>query len=142
FDTVRLPDGSELSLGGGYGQKAGSLYADPVYTTELRSPGGTWADVGNEDDARTYHSTAVLLPDGRVLSAGDDRTEHLPPPYGTGEPTPPIYSPPHLFGGARPAITSPPPRGRSGAPLRVRAPEPLPALPLRLTPPGRLTPPD
>jgi hypothetical protein len=115
FDTVLLPDGSEVTLGGGYGEQGGSLYAGPVFTTELRTTGGTWVDVGNEDDARTYHSTAVLLPDGRVLSAGDDRTEHLPAPYGTGQPTAQIYSPPYLFDGARPTITSAPAAARYGA---------------------------
>ena len=57
----------------------GNLYADPVYEAELSDPAtGDWREVAKEDDARTYHSTAVLLPDGRVSSAGDDRGEHAP----------------------------------------------------------------
>jgi hypothetical protein len=53
---------------------------------------------------RGYHSTAVLLPDGRVWSAGDNRRP-LEPGGGyaltdTGE----IYSPPYLFKGSRPRI--------------------------------------
>src|SRR4026208_247746 len=47
---------------------------------------------------RSYHSIALLLPDGRVLSAG-----------GTfGGASREIYSPPYLFRGARPTITSAP----------------------------------
>src|SRR5262249_58569952 len=58
------------------------------------------------------------------VSAGDDRTEHLPPPYGTGEPTAQIYSPPYLFGGARPTITSSPATVRYGATFRIGVGDP------------------
>jgi len=47
-----------------------------------------------------YHSTAVLLPDGRVLSAGQSNG----PLQMTGE----IFSPPYLFAGARPTIAGAP----------------------------------
>jgi hypothetical protein len=49
---------------------------------------------------RMYHSTAVLLPDGRVLSAGSDS--------GTLKRTYEIFSPPYLFRGARPVIDAAP----------------------------------
>src|SRR4029453_4672077 len=47
---------------------------------------------------RPYHSTALLLPDGRVLSAGGD----------FGGASAEVYSPPYLFHGSRPTITSAP----------------------------------
>jgi hypothetical protein len=50
---------------------------------------------------RGYHSTALLLPDGRVLSAGSDSST----PW---QQTLEIYSPPYLFQGARPVISSAP----------------------------------
>jgi hypothetical protein len=49
---------------------------------------------------RIYHSTAVLLPDGRVLSAGES--------HGALAQTGEIFSPPYLFKGARPKISSAP----------------------------------
>ena len=49
---------------------------------------------------RMYHSTAVLLPDGRVLSAGES--------FGALKQTGEIFSPPYLYRGARPAISSAP----------------------------------
>ena len=116
FQTVILPDESLLTTGGGYGQKDGSLYADPVYQSELRPDGATgWMQVGSEADARTYHSTAVLLPDGRVLSAGDDRPEHIAPANRTAQ----IYEPPYLFKGARPQVTFAPTAVHYGATFRV-----------------------
>ena len=113
FNTTLLPDGSIFSNGGGYGRKNDSLYADPVYQSELMTPGCPWRLVGSEDDARTYHSTALLLPDGTVVSAGDDRDIAPPsprappvtsrsrtgPPRSTARPTsspaPGPRSPPH-----------------------------------------------
>jgi galactose oxidase len=47
-----------------------------------------------------YHSTALLLPDGRVLSAGQSKGSLAK----TGE----IFSPPYLFAGPQPTITSAP----------------------------------
>ena len=49
---------------------------------------------------RMYHSTAVLLPDGRVLSAGSN--------FGPMQNTYEIFSPPYLFQGPRPVIESAP----------------------------------
>ena len=53
---------------------------------------------------RGYHSTAVLLPDGRVLSAGGQPG----PGASIGNASAEIYSPPYLFHGSRPTITSAP----------------------------------
>jgi hypothetical protein len=59
---------------------------------------GTWATVASETVFRGYHSIAALLLDGRVVSAG-----------GTwGGASAEVYSPPYLFNGSRPTITSAP----------------------------------
>ena len=133
FNSVLLPGGSIFTNGGGYGRMNDTLYAEPVYDAELLAPGGAggWRTVGAEADARTYHSTAVLLPDGRVVSAGDDR-DIVPAPVPAGSPAnmPPghialqsrtaqIWSPPYLFDGPRPVVTFAPERVRYDAPFRV-----------------------
>jgi hypothetical protein len=53
---------------------------------------------------RLYHSTAILLPDGRVLSSGGGRPWADGEPYGTEHRDAEIFSPPYLFKGARPTI--------------------------------------
>lgn len=133
FNSVLLPGGSVFTNGGGYGRKDDTLYEGPVYDAELLAPGGAggWRTVAAEADARTYHSTAVLLPDGRVVSAGDDR-DIVPAPVPAGSPpgmpaghialqsrTAQIWSPPYLFDGERPVVTFAPDRVRYDAPFRV-----------------------
>jgi hypothetical protein len=119
FNTVLLPDGGVFSSGGGYGRKDDTLYAEPVYQSELLRPGAdAWETVGAEADARTYHSVAVLLPDGRVASAGDDRDvapTHIPADARTAQ----IWSPPYLFAGPRPVVTSAPGAVGYGTTFRV-----------------------
>jgi hypothetical protein len=119
FNTVLLPDGGVFTNGGGYGRKDDTLYAEPVYGAELLRPGAdAWEEVGNEDDARTYHSVSVLLPDGRVASAGDDRD--IPPTHiPAGSRTAQIWSPPYLFAGPRPVVTSAPQTVTYGSTFRV-----------------------
>ena len=101
-----LPDGNVLVTGGGittaYGDSSGG-----VLTSELWSPATeSWSSVASSQVARLYHSTAVLLPDGRVLVAGGGRVVDGNDP--SIKLNAEIYSPPYLFKGARPTITSAP----------------------------------
>ncbi len=96
-NTVLLPDGTVLVVGGGRKDD----YGEPVFSAEIYHPAsGTWTVMAAQRAPRMYHSTAVLLPDGRVLSAGES--------YGSLKQTGEIFSPPYLFKGARPAISSAP----------------------------------
>jgi hypothetical protein len=76
-----LPDGTVLVTGGTRGGGAGDEafnnlnLGQPVHIAELWDPRkkvktGQWTMLAAEQTDRCYHSTAVLLPDGRVLSAG------------------------------------------------------------------------
>jgi hypothetical protein len=73
-------------LGGG--ADPNDLYGLPVRVAELYDPAlDVWTEMASQASNRTYHSTALLLPDGRVISAGSDggdlpRTvEYCSPPY-------------------------------------------------------------
>ena len=74
-NTVLLPDGSMVTVGGGVGARDGDQWAgDPEQRqVELWNPAtGNWTLGPSQAETRAYHSTALLLPDGRVISAGDD----------------------------------------------------------------------
>jgi len=97
-NLVLLPDGTVLAVGGGTG---GGRYTNPVYQPEVYNPvTNAWRLYNPQVAQRTYHSTAVLLPDGRVMSAGSDSG-----PYARSLE---VFSPPYLSKGTRPTITSAP----------------------------------
>jgi hypothetical protein len=105
LNATILPDGKVLATGGTNSE----LSKDPtkaVYNAEIWDPATeTWSTMAAMSISRLYHSTAVLLPDGRVLvtggggdgSGGD--IDHYDAEY---------FSPPYLFKGARPSIDSAP----------------------------------
>ncbi|MFE0511277.1 galactose oxidase-like domain-containing protein [Streptomyces sp. NPDC058964] len=94
--VVLLPDGKVLETGGGLHNRA-----NPVYEASLYDPdAGTFDPVAADPEARGYHSSAFLLPDGRVMATGDN------PGNGTWNHNVSIYTPPYLYKGTRPTITS------------------------------------
>jgi hypothetical protein len=123
---VEVGGGSGFQLGGDpeIGAAGGYVtYADGrARQIEVYDPDSDrWLLGPAQQEDRTYHSTAVLLADGRVFSAGDD---HNPLESGgafsltdNGE----IYSPPYLFRGPRPVIDSAPQSVRWGDDFGVRS---------------------
>jgi hypothetical protein len=111
-NLVLLPDGKALVVGGA----AANFNQGPVRTPELYTPWtGTWRTMATQSADRGYHSTALLLPDGRVLSAGSN-VGNLPT-------TVDYFSPPYLFRGPRPTITSAPASVGYGETLTIETPD-------------------
>jgi hypothetical protein len=115
LNTVVLPDRSMVSLGGGIGlTTANENFAVDEQGTrrrvEIFDPAKSHWRLGPAQlEDRAYHSTAVLLPDGRVWSAGDNFHGPDPGPNGfSSTDTAEIYSPPYLFAGTRPRIDEAP----------------------------------
>lgn len=98
-NATLLPDGRVLVTGGSSGSEDTlGASATPALAAEMWDPAtNIWARLASNKVYRGYHASALLLPDGRVLSAG-----------GNFEATAEVYSPPYLFKGARPAVTSAP----------------------------------
>ena len=88
-NTTVLPDGSVLLTGGGAGENE---LDGATLTPELWDPDTeTWVALPDFELARLYHSTALLLPDGRVLMGGGG----APGPLTNTNME--IYSPGYLF---------------------------------------------
>jgi hypothetical protein len=129
-----LPDGTVLVTGGTRGSGGpnpgfNDLSAgQPVHTPELWDPStGIWTKMADEAVDRCYHSTAVLLPDARVLSGGGGEyfPTNEPNPLKDSHPDVQIFSPPYLFqGGMRPDITSAPEKVAYKTTFEVRTSNP------------------
>ncbi len=91
-----LADGSVLATGGQSRSVDGLVDLDyPVFAAERWDPAtGTWTVLASASRVREYHSSAALLPDGRVLTGGggvcgtcatkgylEKNIEYFEPPY-------------------------------------------------------------
>jgi hypothetical protein len=120
-----LPTGEVLATSGAdRDEVAVPGFEIPVKHAELYDPETkTWRRLASQSQARTYHNTAALMPDGRVLIGGHAtisnayaRNRTLPggvtAPNDGRDPTFEIFSPPYLScPGAQTEITSIRPQG-------------------------------
>ena len=86
--AVLLPDGKVFVCGGIQTVNSPSAMYDPM--------ADSWSAMAALPSVRDYHSVAILLPSGQVMMAGWNNTSIE------------IYSPPYLFAGPRPVISSMP----------------------------------
>jgi hypothetical protein len=118
MNALLLPDGTILVTGG---TNAGT-FSDPsgsILAAELYDPvANTWQVMSAMQVPRLYHSETVLLPDGRVVSSGGGHPASNADNFNAE-----IYSPPYLFKGARPAVTSAPGRVYYGQQFSIQTPD-------------------
>ena len=129
FNLTLLADGSVLATGG---NSTGAGLIDMnggVYNAERWDPAtGQWTTLAAQAVTRQYHSTALLLPDGRVLSSGGgicgtcDQVGYLAK---NAE----IFTPPYLFKkdgsgqlAPRPEITGAPGTVSHGTAFQITTP--------------------
>ncbi len=113
-----LPDGTVLASGGG-SESDGVDHSKAVFPVEIWNPDtGQWTEGASHQRARLYHSSALLLQDGRVLLAGGGAFAGA-----QNESNAEIYSPPYLFKGPRPSITGAPAQINLGQSFTVNTPD-------------------
>lgn len=124
-NVVITPDNKIIITGGSKeyrGKHESDLFECHVYdpaTNKLTS-------LAEPTVGRNYHSEALLLPDGRIVTLGGN------PLYGNKEDTSPgffeqrieIYSPPYLYHGKRPEITGGPREVARGSTVVFQTPDP------------------
>ncbi|MCL7027334.1 hypothetical protein MKW94_022614 [Papaver nudicaule] len=107
-DMILLPTGDVLIINGAKKGAAGwYLGREPVLNPVLYQPeSSTYEIMEPSNIPRMYHSTAILIPDGRVLVGGSNPNQN----YNFTEMFPTelsveVFSPPYLSSGARPQIS-------------------------------------
>ena len=107
-----IADGSLITIGGGDAEEA-ILYTEKLDYSDADPANWTWSVVNDNPSMhvpRKYHSTGLLIPDGRVWTGGS-RIYTDPQNFefeNDMERRIEFYSPSYLFEGTRPVITSAP----------------------------------
>ncbi len=126
LNATILADGQVLVTHGTSGAGFNNVGA-PVRVAELWNPATeSWSTMAEETRPRTYHSTALLLPDGRVLTSGSGEGGGVT--LENSDFTAQIFTPPYLFNddgtlAARPSIAAAPSRISYGGSFTVESPE-------------------
>jgi len=121
-----LADGSVLVTGGTSGSGFNDQ-ASAVHAAELWNPSTeTWTTMAAESSNRTYHSTAILLPNATVLSSGSGEGGGVL--FANSEFSAQVFTPPYLLNAdgspaVRPTITSAPSRLSYGQTFTVQTPD-------------------
>lgn len=135
-NATLLPDGKVLVTGGSKA-KANNDAKGAILPAEIWDPAtGKWATMASLTIPRIYHSTALLLPDGRVMTGGGDKPTN---DKFASHKNVQIYSPPYLFKGPRPVIAAAPASITYGAAFAVQTPDALTIDKVRLIRLGSVT---
>jgi hypothetical protein len=136
LNLTMLPDGNVLATGGDRTHDI-TTASGATLPAEMWSPvTEQWTTLASNQVPRYYHSVAVLLPDGRVVIGGgwggaggaNDRQRNFE-----------IFSPPYLFKGSRPTITSAPTDVTYGNSFTVTTPNAANIAKAVLIPPAAVT---
>jgi Domain of unknown function (DUF1929)/Kelch motif/Galactose oxidase, central domain len=109
--TVFVCGGSGMGESGDMATQAGEIYNPTTNTWTVVAREATPDGVGVN---RLYHSVALLLPDGRVISVGGN------PNRDSNELRISIYRPPYFFKGTRPVIDSAPAKVAYSASFQIQ----------------------
>ncbi|MCM2578231.1 galactose oxidase early set domain-containing protein [Streptomyces meridianus] len=128
LSSVLLPDDTVFTTGGSSDYRGRS--ASDIHKAQFYSPdSNTFRPAASPVVGRNYHSSALLLPDGRVATFGSDPLYADPDNTQTGtfEQRVEIYTPPYLYRKSRPALSDGPDEVHRGdtAAFRVRSDKPV-----------------
>ena len=116
-NVTMLPTGDAVVIGGS--TEVSDFSPSGTLTAEQWSPlTNTWTQLASPARPRMYHSVSMLMPDGRVLSAGGGRLAPSPDQLNMQ-----MYSPGYLFKGPRPTITSLPGQATMGSTMELVTPQ-------------------
>jgi hypothetical protein len=117
-NATLLPDGTVLVTGGtslcGFSVESGAVFLAEVWDPQT----GQFSRLANANVVRVYHSTTMLLADGRVMSSGSGEGAGV-----ASQMSYEIFSPPYLFKGPRPTYDLPGMNVQYGQTITVTTPD-------------------
>ena len=119
-NLTMLADGTVLAVGGSNTSNQQEITTGMLPTEIWHPDTETWTTAAPIAAARNYHSTSVLLPDGRVLVSGGGHSEGM---QDAAQYSSQIYSPSYLSQGPRPVISSAPATATYGSNFTVSTPD-------------------
>jgi hypothetical protein len=134
LNAVLLPDRTVFVSGGASRHEDTDIGTIPGHEpfaqrqAEIYDPAtNTWRLVASASVARMYHSVALLLPDGRVVTAGNNPSMSHQVGWNQDsdheEMALEVYYPPYLFRGGRPVIRNVSTEWRYGEGVEVESPQ-------------------
>jgi predicted RNA-binding protein with TRAM domain len=121
YHTLTMLANGEVLAVGGEATSDQEIVTSGVLPTEIWNPATEkWSPSAPIAAARNYHSTAMLMANGKVLIAGGGHPNGLGDP---GEFSSQIYSPPYLFDGPQPTISSAPTSSTYNTSITVTTPD-------------------
>ncbi|WP_254362883.1 galactose oxidase early set domain-containing protein [Pseudarthrobacter phenanthrenivorans] len=109
-NVLNLPDRTVLAANGAQHNRAGDVLTAAVYQPATNS----WLSIGADPVGRNYHSSSILLPDGRVAVLGSNPLDN------SFELRISVYSPKYMFNGTRPTITAAPATATRGQQISLK----------------------
>ena len=139
-NVVILPDDTVLATGGSRDYR-GKGVSDHLIAQIYNPTDNSFRVAASPRVGRNYHSEALLLPDGRVVTLGSDPlyADAANSTPGTFEQRIEIYSPPYLYRDSRPVLTDGPGVLEQGGTAEFRTPDPDSLATARLIRPSAVT---
>jgi Galactose oxidase-like, Early set domain/Concanavalin A-like lectin/glucanases superfamily len=126
-NAIVLPDRTVLVTGGSARGEDASVATNHAEIFDPAHPERGWAQAAEASVTRMYHSVALLLPDGRVITASGNPDQghqvNWVPPDPNEELRMEIYSPPYLSRGPRPVISAVPTEWRYSQTVDITTPD-------------------
>ncbi len=125
-NATLLPDRTVLVTGGSQRNEQQAEATNHAEIFDPQHPELGWTQLAEASVTRMYHSVALLLPDGRVITASGNPAQgtqvNWEPPDPNEELRMEVYSPPYLSRGPRPTIDAVPTEWRYGQTVAISTP--------------------
>ncbi|GAA3237379.1 galactose oxidase-like domain-containing protein [Actinocorallia longicatena] len=105
LSAVILPNGKVFETGGSQIKQNEHVHEAATFDPSVSRSREKWTAMAADPVNRTYHSMALLLPDGRVLAAGSNKDDEYVAGYTAFDMRLSIYTPPYLFHGGQPVLS-------------------------------------